>query len=198
MAAPEEHPSIAPGTFHALDRFSNAWYDRGAPLWKEILWRIVSYLWFETHLPLPSAWRVFWLRAFGATVGQHVVIRSKVTINMPWRLRLGDHVWIGEEVYILSLGQISIGSHSIISQRAFLCGGGHDYRSPDFKLTAQGLRIGDQVWVAAQAFIGEGVEIGHGTVVSAGCVLMKSVPGGVVVRGNPAQIVKPREAQRPA
>lgn len=192
MASPEEQPSITPGTFHSLDRFSNAWYDRGAPCWKEILWRVVSYLWFEGRMPLPSAWRVFWLRVFGARVGQHVVIRAKVTITMPWRLTLGDHVWIGEEVFILSLGEVSIGSHSVISQRTFLCGGSHDYRSIDFKLLQRPIRIGQQAWIAAQAFVGEGVQVGDGTVVTAGSVVIHDVPAGVIVRGNPAVVVKPR------
>lgn len=194
MASPEENPSTLTANYHALDRFSNDWYDRGAPRLKEILWRVISFLWFQGHLPLPSAWRVFWLRQFGAKVGRGVVIRSKVMISMPWRLTLGDHVWIGEEAFILTLAEVSIGSHTCVSQRAFLCTGGHDVRSPDFKLTTKPIRIGEQAWVGAQAFVGGGVEIGDGTVIGAGSVVMKSVPGGVIVGGNPAQVLKKRDA----
>lgn len=188
MAAPEEHSTTAPGGFHSLDQFSNDWYDRGAPRWKEILWRVVSYLWFEGNMPLPSAWRVFWLRAFGANVGRHVVIRSKVTITMPWRLSLGDHVWIGEEVFILSLGEVTVGPHSVISQRAFLCCGSHDIRRTDFQLRQRPIHIGREVWIAAQAFVGEGIKIGDGTVVAAGSVVTQNLPAGVIARGNPAVV----------
>ncbi len=181
------------GIFHTLDRYPAKPFDRGAPRWKEALWVLVSCLWFETPFPLPSSWRVFWLRTFGAKIGRGVIIRSKVKITMPWRLTIGDYVWIGEAVQMLTLAPIEIGSHTCLSQRAFLCTGSHDFRLPTFDLITKPIRIADQVWIAAQSFIGPGVEIGTGTVVSAGTVVLKNLPGGVIVRGNPPQVVGQRQ-----
>ena len=87
-----------------------------------------------------------------------------------WRLEIGDHVWIGDEVLILSLDKVRIGSNVCISQRAFLCTGSHDFRKETFDLVTEPITIGDGCWIAACAFIGPGAEVPAGTMVKAGQV----------------------------
>jgi len=170
--------------------YDNSDFDRGAPRWKEALWVACRCLFFQNPVPWPSAWRVALLRAFGAKVGNGVVIRSNVNISHPWRLALGDHVWIGEDAGILSLAQVNIGSNVCISQRAYLCTGSHDFRREDFALKVAPITIQDGAWIAAMSFIGPGVDIGSGTVVAAGSVVFRSVPAHAIVRGNPAEEIK--------
>ncbi len=151
---------------------------------------VVKNIIFLNPWPWPSALRVALLRMFGAKIGQGVVIRSRVNITFPWRLTIGDHVWIGEEVCILSLAPVQIGSNVCLSQRAFLCTGSHDFRKPTFDLKTAPITIGDRCWIAAQSFIAAGVEVGAGTVVGAGSVVLKSAPAGVFFGGNPAKFVR--------
>lgn len=169
-----------------LSLFNNSDFDRGAPRWKEALWVVVRCIFFQTAWPWPSAWRVGLLRAFGAKIGGAAVIRANVNISHPWRLGMGDHVWIGEDVGILSLAQVTIGSNVCISQRAYLCTGSHDFRREDFKLKVAPITVRDGSWIAAASFIAPGVEIGSGAVVSAGSVVFHDVKAGTLVRGNPA------------
>lgn len=169
-----------------LKGYTTGGFDRGAPRWKEALWMAVRCLFFEVPWPWPSALRVAFLRAFGARIGMGVVIRSKVSVSQPWRLTIGDYVWLGEEVMILSLAPVTIESHVCISQRAFLCTGSHAFKSPGFNLVTKPIVIHRGSWVAAQAFIAPGVEIGPDSMVCAGGVVLQNVPPGEVVRGNPA------------
>ena len=169
-----------------LSKYSTTGFDRGRPLWFEALWIVVKCLFFLNPWPWPSALRVALLRAFGATIGERVVIRSRVNVTFPWRLTVGDDVWLGEEALLLTLAPITIESDVCISQRAFLCTGSHDFRAEDFALIAKPITVRRSSWIAAQTFIAPGVEIGEGSMVSAGSVVLDSVPAGSLVRGNPA------------
>ncbi len=150
-----------------LSKFNNASYSRGVPRWKEAFWWLCRPLVFATWFPVPSPLKVAVLRFFGAKIGTGVVIRSRVNITMPWRVEIGDHVWLGDEVLILSLERVRIGSHVCISQRAFLCTGNHDFKSEGFDLITKPIEIGDSCWVGACAFIGPGAVLPPGTLVKA-------------------------------
>jgi putative colanic acid biosynthesis acetyltransferase WcaF len=171
-----------------LSRYSVADFDRGASRFKEMLWQFCRCTFFAPPWPLPSAFRVALLRMFGATIGSGVVVRSEVNITFPWRLVIGDHVWLGEGVTILSLAPVTIESNVCISQKAFLCTGSHRWRSELFELKTAPIVVRSGTWIAACAFIGPGVEIGAGSVISAGAVVFDHVPPGSLARGNPAQV----------
>ena len=178
-----------------LSIYDNSDFDRGAPRWKEAAWILVRCLFFQNPLPWPSKLRVALLRAFDADIGEGVVIRANVNISFPWRLKVGNHVWIGEDVGILSLAQVTIESNVCISQRAYLCSGSHDFRRDDFKLKVAPIVVRSGSWIAATAFIAPGVEIGAGTVVAAGSVVLNDVPPNSLVRGNPATVVQKPQVQ---
>jgi putative colanic acid biosynthesis acetyltransferase WcaF len=170
-----------------LAQYRNPEFERGVPAWKEGAWWLVRSCLFAPWFPTPSSWKVAALRAFGAKVGQGVVIRSRVNITFPWRLEVGDHVWIGDEVLILSLAQVRIGSNVCISQRAFLCTGSHDFAKPTFDLMIRPITVGDGCWIGAQAFVGPGVVFGDSSRCFAGAVVTKEVAAGAAVGGVPAK-----------
>ena len=173
-----------------LGGFSSASFDRGAPRWKEAIWVALKALFFLSAWPWPSAWRVALLRAFGAKIGDRAVIRSRVNVTFPWRLTIGNDVWLGEETLLLTLAPILIEDDVCISQRAFLCTGSHDFRQSHFPLVTKPITIRRSCWIAAQAFVAPGVEIGEGSLVGAGSIVLASLPPHSRVCGNPAVQIK--------
>jgi putative colanic acid biosynthesis acetyltransferase WcaF len=173
-----------------LRKFSNAGFDRGVPKWREALWILVRCIFFETPIPFPSGFKAVLLRCFGAKIGQGVVVRSQVKISFPWRLEVGNDVWIGDGVWILSLAKVTLQGNVCLSQRCYLCTGSHDYRRETFDLITKPIEIREGSWIAAGAFVGPGVTVGPGAVVAAGAVVTGQVPPHCLVRGNPAEVVK--------
>jgi len=171
---------------------ANVGLDRGRPLWIEACWYICKCLLFVTPWPVPSSIKRFVLRAFGARVGDGVIIKPRVNIHLPWKLTVGNHAWIGEEVFILNFEPVVIGDHCCISQRVFLCTGNHDYRKPSMPYRNQPITIEDGAWIGAQAFVSPGVTIGSEAVIAAGSVVTRSQPAAMVCAGNPCAPVRNR------
>ncbi|WPP52894.1 WcaF family extracellular polysaccharide biosynthesis acetyltransferase [Catalinimonas niigatensis] len=166
--------------------------DRGAGKLKEICWYLVKVSFFLSALPYPSSLKVLLLRLFGARVGEGVVIKPRVNIHFPWKLKIGSHVWIGEEVYILNFENIIIGNNVALSQRSFLCGGNHDYRFASMPYRNGPIILEDGCWIGACCFVGPDVTVGTDTVISAGSVVTSSLRENRICKGNPATPVKIR------
>lgn len=52
--------------------------------------------------------------------------------------------------------------------------------------------VGNDVWIGHGAIILAGVRIGDGAIVAAGSIVVKDVPSGTIVGGNPARVIKNR------
>lgn len=165
---------------------------RGGGVIKVQLWWAVQATLFRWSPQVMYRWRAFLLRLFGAKIGKNVVIRPSVKITYPWKLTLGDYAWVGDDAVLYTLGDISVGSHSVISQKSYLCTGSHDYASQYFDINATPIVIGDKCWLATDVFVAPGVTIGNGTVVGARSSVFKSLPANVICRGNPAVVLRER------
>lgn len=114
-------------------------------------WYVMNAVLFQSSLPalLPSRLKAAILRAFGARVGRGVVIKPRVSIKSPWFLELGDHVWIGEGVWIDNHTTVQIGSNACVSQGAFIFTGNHDWSDPKFFFFCRPVEVGDGAWITA-------------------------------------------------
>ncbi|MCP9199580.1 putative colanic acid biosynthesis acetyltransferase [Gramella sp. GC03-9] len=159
-----------------------------------VLWKISCFILIRPFsLNIFRGWRCFVLRVFGANIGRQSNVRSTVKIWAPWNLRLGSFSSIGPGTEIYNQGVITIGDRSIISQKSYLCASTHDFTLRNFPLEKRPIHIGDQVWIAADAFIGPGVVVGEGAVVGARSAVFKNVEPWTVVGGNPANFLKDRK-----
>ncbi|QJW90744.1 colanic acid biosynthesis acetyltransferase WcaF [Spirosoma taeanense] len=169
-----------------------SWYKPG-PRWKLILWFLANSLVLNTYFPIPMALKRFVLKAFGTKMGVGVVIKPGVNIKYPWFLTLGDHVWIGERVWIDNLSEVVIGSHVCLSQGAMLLTGNHDYRRPTFDLTARPITLDDGVWIGAKSVVCPGVRCHSHSVLAVNSVATRSLDEYGIYQGNPAVWVRKRE-----
>ena len=163
----------------------------GRVLWNfggQILFRLSFHNWYGLRAGL--------LRLFGCKVGAHVRLRPSVKIEQPWNLTIGDNSSIGDRGIVYCLGKIRIGSNVSISQDSHLCAGTHDYTRSDLPLLRPPIVIEDEVWLAADVFIGPGVIVHEGCVVGARSTVMKDLPAWTVCAGYPARALKPRVMEK--
>lgn len=165
---------------------------RGASGWYVQLWWLVQSTLFGLSPQFLYGWRRFLLRLFGANIGKGVLIRPSVRVTYPWKVSIGDWAWIGDDVILYSLGEIYIGENAVVSQRSYICTGGHDYIKPSFDIFANQIVIESEAWVATDVFVAPGVRIGRGAVIGARSTVFKDMPPMMICYGNPARAMQPR------
>jgi putative colanic acid biosynthesis acetyltransferase WcaF len=156
------------------------------------LWWFVQATLFRGSPQLFYGFRRWLLRRFGAQIGAGVIIRPSVKIPYPWKLKIGDYSWIGDDVVLYCFADITIGRDAVVSQKSYLCAGTHDYRSPSFDITASPIVIEDEAWIAADVFVAPGVTIGKGAVVGSRSSVFTNLPPMTVCVGSPARAIHAR------
>ncbi|WP_242928047.1 WcaF family extracellular polysaccharide biosynthesis acetyltransferase [Pontibacter vulgaris] len=170
-----------------LASFNNDWYNPGAGTIKRTLWYFINVIFFLNPLNPVSAVKVYLLRLFGAKVGNGVVIKPSVNIKYPWLLRIGNHVWIGEEVWIDNLAQIELDDNVTLSQGAMLLTGSHDYTKETFDLLVGEITLETGSWIGAKAIVCPGITCGSHSVLAAGSVATRNLAPYTIYQGNPAE-----------
>lgn len=110
---------------------------------------------------------------YNIEIGENFYANVNLTILDGAKVRIGDNVFIAPNVGIYTAG------HPLDARRRNL---GLEYALP--------VTIGDDVWIGAGVNILPGVNIGKGSVIGAGAVVLKDVPDGVLVAGNPARVIR--------
>jgi acetyltransferase-like isoleucine patch superfamily enzyme len=129
------------------------------------------------------------------------IIGSKIdkstTVFAPFHTNFGKHIKIGKNVFInhacsfLDLGGITIEDDVLIGPRVNLTTENHPVDPTKRKyLDLKSILIKRNAWIGAGATILPGVTIGENSIVAAGAVVNKDVPGNTIVGGVPAKILK--------
>lgn len=102
---------------------------------------------------------------------------SGATICAAIEITIGDNVLIGANATI-----VDTDFHSLRAN-------GRRYNNNEADIAVKPVRIEDNVFVGAGAYILKGVTVGANSVVGAGAVVTSDVPENVIVAGNPARVV---------
>jgi putative colanic acid biosynthesis acetyltransferase WcaF len=161
--------------------------------WRRVVWKACWLLLYRTSARPMHSWRSVLLRAFGAKMGPNCHFYPGSRIWAPWNLRCADQVTAADGAEIYNPAPVTLGSHVVLSQGAFLCAATHNYDDPSFPLLAYSMQIGAYAWICARASVGPGVNVGEGAVLGLGSVASRDLePWGVYV-GAPAARVKERK-----
>lgn len=176
-----------------LSKFDNKKYKHGASSFKYILWHFINSVVFMNPLNPSSALRVFILRSFGAKIG-HGVSMNKPYINIkyPWKLTIGNHVWIGERTWIYNMDEIEIGDHVNIAQGAMLLTGNHNYKSVEFEVFTKPIKIEEGVFIGAFSVVCPGVTCKSHSVLAVNSVAKTDLEPYTIYEGNPSTPVRKR------
>lgn len=124
--------------------------------------------------------------------GYNIVIRN------PENVRIGEGSVFHGDTYLEALGGLTIGRYVHAAKGLTIFTANHNYQSThsipyDEKVIAAPVTIEDFVWIGANVCVVPGVTIGEGAVVGMGAVVVKDVPKGALVGGNPASILGKRD-----
>lgn len=174
-----------------LSQYDNSWYQPGAGILKRALWFFVNACFFVSYNPF-NGLKITLLRLFGARIGFGVVIKPAVNIKYPWKLSVGNYVWIGEKVWIDNLEEVMIGNNVCISQGAMLLCGNHNYKKSAFDLMTAKITLEDGAWIGARAIVCGGVICASHSVLTVNSVAVSDLVAYSINTGNPSQKVKDR------
>lgn len=132
-------------------------------------------------------------------LNKHVYISPDTIIYGTENIKIGNHIHIQPGCKLFGEGKITIGDGTIIAHDVQILTQNHVYNDENLEYLPYDRRyenkevvIGKYVWIGARVTIVPGVNIGDGAVIAAGAVVVKNVPRGAVVGGNPAKVIKYR------
>jgi len=157
-----------------------------------LCWAIVYWCLFRFS-PVPfHVLRRMLLRLFGAHIAKDARVYSSCRVWAPWNLYMGSGTSLGPHVICYNVQAVELMNRSFVSQNSHLCTASHDYESAGLTLIGAPIKLYPGAWVAADCFIGMGVQIGEGAVVGARTAVFRNVEPYTIVGGNPARLLKRR------
>ena len=122
-----------------------------------------------------------------------VYVASNVQLR---KCKIGAYSIIGPNSVI---NRAIIGPYCSFASDVMIGGEEHDYWeiSTSYRLNDEGISendtiIGYDVWIGAQCYIRQGVNIGNGVVIGSNSFVNKDIPDYAIVAGSPAKIIKYR------
>jgi len=150
------------------------------------------YFWRFRALVSPRA-EVEW--SPGARWDRDCVVSSFTKIKINGSFHMGRRVHIASGCFIeVSPGGLVIGDDVLVGPNCSILTSKYVYDRLDVPLhlqghTSEGVVIGRNVWIGANAVVLDGARIGDNTIVAAGAVVSGAIPTNSIVQGNPARVI---------
>ncbi len=122
-------------------------------------------------------------------VGENVRIETPFYTDFGKNITVGSNVFINAGCKFQDQGGIVIGDGAFIGHNVVLATLDHDM-NPEKRhlLHPAPIRIGNRVWIGANAVVTKGVTIGDNSIIAAGAVVTHDIPANVLAAGVPARV----------
>lgn len=151
---------------------------------------VINSIWYKIENALQRARYIRYIPKFNE-VGNEIILDKDIYFNKPYNISIGDGTFIGQNVVLNAIEEISFGENCAIAAGSYFMTWNHiiNDRTIELRVTgkeAEPINVKDGAWVGYNSVILPGVTIGNGAVVAAGAVVTKDVPDWTVVGGVPA------------
>lgn len=137
--------------------------------------------------------RTLVVRIFGLNCGKKCQIKKPIYIQHHKNIVIGNNSFIFGQSCIDAFALVTIGNNVRIAPQVTIITGTHEIGEPEKRAGetfGEPIVIGDGCWIGARVTITSGVTIGEGCIVSAGSVVMRSMPAHSLIAGNPARPIQ--------
>jgi acetyltransferase-like isoleucine patch superfamily enzyme len=130
------------------------------------------------------------LRQLFGKAGRNFNIEPAFWCDYGYNIELGENFYSNHNLVILDCAKVTFGDNVLVAPNcgsytvahplgAEARGAGLEYAKP--------IAVGNNVWFGGGVTVLPGVTIGDNTVIGAGSVVARDIPGGVVAIGNPCR-----------
>ena len=139
------------------------------------------------------------------------MLSNIIHFNIPWyvhyssrvvywrNIQLGKNVEPGANVanYIQALNGIIFGSNIRIGPNVSIISSNHNIDDYDKHDDSDPVRIGNDVWIAANCVILPGITVGNNVVIGAGSIVNRDIPDNSIAAGNPCRVLRSKSEYKP-
>lgn len=117
-----------------------------------------------------------------------------VQVHGQGRLTIGDRVYMNSSCMISCHGIVSIGNGCMFGPGVKIFDNNHRFarcKGVSTDLSVGSVNIGNNCWIASDAVLLKGADIGDNCVIGAGCVINSEIPANSIVRNNQNISIEP-------
>lgn len=138
----------------------------------------------------------------GITLGDNVSLQDRVYLDTESAaggyIMIENNVYIGTGTTLFGHMGLEIGDHCLLAQNITITPYSHIFKNPDNDIITQGgntrkVTLGRDSYLGMNVCVLYSADIGEGSVVGAGSVVVKPIPPYSVAVGNPAKVIKSRK-----
>lgn len=143
-------------------------------------------------------------------IGKGVVVQQGCWLNIAYYNPHGDYIIeigegtnIGRRCTISAANKVKLGNHVLLGPNVFIADTSHEYKNIEVPIMYQGITtindrvlIGDNTWIGTNAVIVGNVQIGKGCVIGANSIVNRDIPDYCVAVGSPAKVVKAYDVEK--